>query len=82
MDLLGRYKAAIERLANKNQMIKGKESGVDSPECKTRILYAKRVLENLNSIEAVEAGVISEMELQVSGSPVVTETLLGEHPVR
>jgi len=81
MDLITRYKNALVRLADDKPMMRAKETGVSTPECRARIIYAKRVLENLNGIEAIESGVIAEMEMQTSTSPQVTEVLVGEHPV-
>lgn len=79
-NMLERYKQALERLVSDRPMIKGKETGVTSPECKARILYVKRVLETVNNIDAIEAGVTAEMEKQIIGRPIVSETLVHEQP--
>lgn len=79
-DLTSRYKMALERLSKDAPMIKANESGIETPECKARVIYAKRVLENINNIEAIEVGVIAEMEKQTSCAPKVQETMVGEHP--
>jgi len=81
MDLIARYKSALIRLADKKPMMRANESGADTPECKARLIYAARVLENLNGIGAIESGVIAEMEMQTKDAPQVVEVLVGEHPV-
>lgn len=81
MDKATRYAIALQRLADDKPMMKGKETGISSLECKARILYTLRVLETSNRNDAIELGVIAEMESQSSDAPVVSETLLGEHPL-
>lgn len=80
-DMLTRYKDALLRLADDKPMMKAKESGIASPECIARIIFVKRVLETTNKNDAIELGVIAEMESQLSQRPIVSETLVGEHPL-
>ncbi|KKN13371.1 hypothetical protein LCGC14_1006900 [marine sediment metagenome] len=80
-DMLIRYKDALIRLADSKPMISVKESGVGSIECKARILYAQRIIETLNRNDAIELGVVAEMQAQSSDAPIVSETLVGEHPL-
>lgn len=77
-DNLSRYKDALERLSSGTPMIKAKDSGFESVEIKTRVLYIKRVLETPNRIDAIEAGVISEMETQQCSAPKKGEVKIGE----
>ena len=81
MDMVTRYKEALQRLASDKPMIIGKETGISTPECKTRILYIQRVLETVNRIDAIELGVIAEMQAQSKNIPIAAETLIGEHPL-
>jgi len=77
-DNLTRYKDALERLSSDKPMMKAKDSGIQSAECKSRILYVKRVLETSNRIDAIETGVIAEMEKQQSSAPKMGEIKVGE----
>lgn len=77
-DILSRYKDALERLASDAPMMKAKDSGINSSECKSRILYAKRVLKSMNRIDSIELGVIAEMESQENKAPVKGEVKVGE----
>lgn len=77
-----RFKDALARLASDKPMLSGKGKGAGTEEYRTRILYANRVLSTSNRNDAIESGVIAEMQSQSSTQPAVTETLLGEHPLQ
>ncbi|MCK5612594.1 hypothetical protein KAR91_62560 [Candidatus Pacearchaeota archaeon] len=80
MELTQRYKLALDRLASSTPMITTRDSGVSTSECKARVLFAKRILETANRNDAIEMGVIAEMNSQMKGSPIVNETLVGDKP--
>ena len=76
-----RFEEALKRLASEEPMIKAQGAGVSTQECKTRVLYAKRVIETANRIDAIEQGVIAEMEAQETHAVKTTERIVGEKPV-